>query len=213
MSGGTTWVGYDYEAAYGTPATYTAVVTYTNPGTVIDTATAAATLAVADVWLIHPGIPDLSMRLDKVTNLGDRVRPVKRGIFEPYGRDLPIVVTDGRRKAVQSSLTIRTRTLDELAALVALTADAAVLLLNIPLALGWGLAHEYVSLGDLAESREVQTGDDPYRLNTAPYLVVARPVGGSQAQRTYADVLAEAATYQVVRDQHTDYSDVLAPTL
>lgn len=181
--------------------------------TITDTLASVITLPCADVWLVHPGIPNLSMRLDKVTSLGDRARPVKRGIFEPYGRSTPLVVTDGRRKAVQATLTVRTRTLDELGALVALTSDAAVLLLNVPVSLGWGLANEYVSLGDLVESREVDIGADPYRVVSGPYLVVSRPVGGSQAQRTYADVLAEAATYQDLLTQRATYLEVLAPTV
>jgi len=212
MLGFLTWVGYDYEAPYGAAVTYTAVVTYTNPGTIVATLTDTETLPVPDVWLVHPGIPALSMMLAKVTNLGDRTRPVNRGVFEPYGRETPLVVTDGRRKAAQASLQIRTQTISELGAFQALTSDAATLLLNVPTDLGWGLSNEYVSFGDLGESREVQTGNDPYRLHTVPYLVVGRPVGGSQAQRTYADVIAEAAAYQQVLDMRLRYLDLLAPT-
>jgi len=209
---GTAWVGYDYEAPFGASVMYSAVAQYMNPGFFMDTLADTVTLAVADVWLIHPGIPALSMMLPKVKSLGDRSRPVSRGIFAPYGRAEPIVVTDGKRKAVQATLVIRTRTLDELGALVALTADAAVLLLNVPESLGWGVSYEYISLGDLMEARETETGDDPYRLISGPYHVVSRPVGGSQSQRTYADVLAESATYTVVLADFTDYIDLLAPT-
>lgn len=210
---GTTWVGYDYEAPFGAYVTYKASVTYTNPGTIVETASDSVALAVVDVWLIHPGIPALSMRLDSVKSLGERVRPTSRGIFEPYGRETPLIVTDGKRKAVQAQLAIRTTTLDELGALVALTADSAVLLLNVPYALGWGVANEYISLGDLVESREVETGDDPGRLISGPYHVVSRPVGGSQSQRTWATVLAESATWQDLMNTRATWSEVLAPTL
>jgi hypothetical protein len=206
---GTAWVGYDYEAAYGANVTYTAVVT--SSGSVVQTVSASATLTVGDVWLIHPGVPSLSMMLAKVTSLGDRVRPVNRGVFEPFGRPTPLVVTDGTRKAVQASLTIRTRTLEELAALVGVLADSATLLLNVPVSLGWGVANEYVSIGDLVETREVETGNDPCRIFTAPYLVVSRPVGGSQSQRTWADVITENATWQVVLDKYASWLGVLAP--
>jgi len=180
--------------------------------TTADDLTAAATLAVTDVWLIHPGVPDLSMRLAKVKSLGDRTRWVNWGVFQPFGRPTPVVVTDGRRKAVTAQLVIRTRTLDELDALVALTTDAAVLLLNVPASLGWGVTNEYISLGDLTESREA-FASFPTRVLSAPYLVVSRPVGGSQSQRTYADLLTECATYQAVMDLYDTYLDALAPTV
>jgi hypothetical protein len=210
---GLAWVGYDYEAPYGASVMYSATVTYTNPGTIVESASAWVTLAVVDVWLIHPGVPALSMLLAKVKSLDGRTRPVNRGVFQPFGRTNPIVVTDGRRKAVQSQLVIRTRTLSELDALIALTDDAAVLLLNVPASLGWGVSNEYVSLGDLVESREADRfAGLPSRIMSAPYLVVSQPIGGSQSQRTYADVLAEAATYQDVLNTRATYLELLAPT-
>lgn len=212
LAGSLVWVGYDYECEYGQTLTYAATVTYNNSGVIVVNLSTTATLAVVDVWLVHPGVPALSMRLASVKGLGDRTRPVSQGVFAPYGRRDPIVVTDGRRKAVQSQLQIRTASLAELAALVALVDDAATLLLNVPASLGWGLSAEYVAIGDLVEGREIDTGSDPWRLFTAPYLVVGRPVGGSQSQRTYATVLAEAATYQDVLNARATYLELLAPT-
>jgi hypothetical protein len=210
---GLAWVGYDYEAPYGSSVTYTATVTYTNPGTIVESASALSALDVSDVWLIHPGVPALSMLLAKVKSLDGRLRPVNRGVFQPFGRANPIVVTDGQRKAVQSQLMVRTRTLDELAALIALTDDAAVLLLNVPASLGWGVSNEYISLGDLTESREADKfAGLPSRIMSAPYLVVSRPIGGSQSQRTWADVLAESATWQDVLNTRATYLELLAPT-
>lgn len=212
LVGSTVWVGYDYEAPYGDPVTYTATVTYLNPGMVVAVVMATTTLAVSDVWLIHPGIPSLSMVLSKVKALGDRARPVGRGVFQPFGRADPIVVTDGRRKAVQSQLSIRTSTLGELEDIIALTADAAVLLLNVPGALGWGVGAEYISLGDLSEVRETSLAAYPCRLISAPYLVVARPIGGSQSLRTWVDVMAYDATWADVLSGRATWLEVLAPT-
>lgn len=177
---------------------------------VTDTPTDTATVDVTDVWLIHPGVPDLSVKLN-LRPLPERVRTVNRGIFTPYGRALPIVVTDGRRKAAQTALATRTDTLEELAALQALTTDTAVLLLQIPATLGLGVTSEYISLGDLTESPVTNVSADQKRLISGPYLVTSRPVGGSQSQRTYADLMAECATYQAVLDLYDTYLDVLAP--
>lgn len=210
---GSAWVGYDYEAPYGALQTYSASVVYDLSGTpTTDVATDTATVDVTDVWLIHPGVPDLSMRLDRIKAFGDRIKPVARGVFEPFGRSLPIIVTDGKRKAVQSQLVFRTRTLDETAALVALTADAATLLLIVPESLEWGIGAEYISLGDLPVARDSNVAADPDRVVAAPYLVTSRPIGGSQSQRTWADLMAECATWQDVMDMYPTWLDVLAPT-
>jgi len=40
--------------------------------------------------------------------------------------------------------------------------------------------------------------------------VVDRPAGGTQAQRTYTDVLATYATYSAVRTKYATYSALLA---
>ena len=196
----------------GTPHASTSTSAATASSTTTETPTGAALMAVVDVWLVHPGVPDLSMRLDSVKSLGDRTRPVNRGIFTPFGRTMPLIATDGKRKAPQSQLVIRTRTLAELVALQALTEDAATLLLNVPEALGWGQGAEYISLGDLVESRPVEIGDDPERLVSGPYQVTSRPIGGSQSQRTWVDLMAECATWQEVMDRYDTWADALAPT-
>lgn len=181
-----------------------------NPaGIVTDTVTGAATLAVTDAWLVHPGVPGLSVKLNKITGLAPRVSVVNRGVFQPYGRKTPIVVSDGRRKAPTSQLQVRTSSLAEKTAMNALLDDASVLLLNIPASLGWGVANEYVSLGDVEEARQLDEGADPYRVWTAPYQVVDRPIGGSQSTRTYADVLAVYGTYQTVRSGYSTYGNLL----
>lgn len=212
LMAGTTWVGYDYEAPYRDTLTYNAAITYLNPGTVTDIIATGTYLPVGDIWLVHPGVPALSMLLGDVQSLGTRLRPVNRGIFAPYGRTDPIVVTDGQRKSPQATIVVRTTTLEQLSALIALTADASVLLLNIPVSMGWGVGAEYISLGDLVEAREVNSGPDTARLTSGPYQVVSRPVGGSQSQRTWADVLAESATWQDVLTMRATWSEVLAPT-
>lgn len=214
FDGATTDTGsliYDWA---GTPDGSTSTERAFGSGATTDTPTATATVAVSDVWLIHPGVPDLSMLLDDVKSPDDMTRSVDRGIFTPYGREMPIIVTDGKRKAVQSQLVFRVRTLEQIAAFNALTSDAATLLLNVPESLGWGQGADYISLGDLVESREVpEDGSDPWRNLGGPYMVTSRPIGGSQSQRTYADLLAECATYQAVMDLYDSYLDVLAPTV
>lgn len=209
LTGGIALV-YDYEAPYGMLVTYSVTVRNAAGGTVAS-GVAAATLAVPRPWLVHPGVPSLSVELPKVKALAERTRKVNQGVHEPLGRAMPIVVTDGRRKAVTSTLTVRTRTLLELDRLTALLDDTSPLLLNVPATLGWGVTAEYVAVGDTTESRDLDVGADPYRLWTFPYMVVAAPVGNVQAQRTYANVVAEATTYTQVLEQSPTYLAVIAP--
>lgn len=202
---------YDHEAPFGVRVTYTAT-TRTSAAATIATSSASTSVDVMVPWLIHPGVPSLSMPLRSIKTFGTRVRAVNAGVFQPYGRSTPIVVTDGRRKAPTGQVELRTQTLDELTALIAILDDTATLLVNIPATLGWGVTSEYWHIGDLSEAREVEVGADSYRAITAPYLVVAAPEGGSQGQRTWADVLAQNTTWQGVLDRYPTWLDLLAPT-
>ena len=176
---------YDYEAPFGAPVRYSS---QESPATV----SAEVTVDEQRVWLIHPGVPALSMPVN-VAEFGKRSRPVARGVHRPMSRRYPVVQTDGRRKAAEAVLELNTFTLSERAAFETLTDDAATLLLNVPAGFGWGVGAEYVDLGDLDEERLIIWAGQPRRLQTLPYLVVDRPVGGSQAERTLAD-LAEFAS-------------------
>jgi hypothetical protein len=102
ISGGTGLV-YDYEAPYGQAVTYSSVET---PGNV----TAPVTVAVSQVWLIHPGTPALSTPIDlRVGALDDETLPVRQAVYWPLGRSTPVVIGDGARKLAQSSLGHRDR--------------------------------------------------------------------------------------------------------
>ncbi|HEX5543676.1 MAG TPA: hypothetical protein VFX60_19335 [Micromonospora sp.] len=204
LDGSGTWVGYDYESWFGEPSTYTAT-------TAAGTLTAGpVTLDVDKIWLRHPGVPSLSMEID-FQGEGEPVRPVNQAILEPLNRRAPIVVTDGRRRAKRDTITIRTKTDDEAAALLALLDDVAVLLLDLPISKNYGMdRHQYLALGDLRQARlRPDYYPHPWRIWTAPYIVVDRPAGGLQSERTYASVLADLATYTAVRTTYGTYTDLL----
>lgn len=179
ISAGTALV-YDYEAPFGQPVRYSTVET---PGTL----SAAVTVAEPAVWLIHVGVPALSRRV-RIIDVPQRARPVVRGIHTPMGRRYPVVQTDGQRKAAEYTLTVRTDDDDERAALDDLLDDAGTLLLNVPAGKGWGVGAEYVSVGDSTEARRADWGAYPLRDWLLPCTVVDRPVGGTQAERTLADL-------------------------
>lgn len=200
------WVGYDYESWFGEPATYTAT---TGAGSLT---TSPVTLDVTRPWLRHPGIPSLSMEIDFQGD-GAPVRPANLTVLEPLGRRSPIVVSDGRRKSKRGTMTIRTHTLVEMSALLGLTDDLSVLLLDVPPGMEFGITHEYRALGDLTEDRlRPDYYRHPWRIWQMPFTVVDRPAGGLQAQRTWVDVLDEAPTWAALIGMYETWTDVLTGT-
>jgi hypothetical protein len=192
---------YDYEAPYGSPVSYSTVE---DPASV----SAQVTIDVAEVWLVHPGVPELS-RPVTVAEFGPRSYAAERGVFRPMGRRYPVVHTDGQRKAAEYMLTLRTDTLTEYAALMSLTSDMGDLLLNVPESLGFGITAEYVSVDTLVESRFMEYAADRHRYWDLPCTVVDRPAGGTQAERTYADLLV-FSSYADLQAAYGDYQSLLS---
>lgn len=205
LDGSGSVVLYDYESWFGGSTTYTATTT---TGTATST---TVTLDVADIWLRHPGVPSLSQKVD-FQGEGNPTRPVTQAVLEPLGRANPIVVSDGQRKSKRGDLTLRTKNDAEHTALLALVDDVTPLLLDIPASYNYGadLRHQYLAIGDLTQKRLMEDYyPHPWRIWNAPYIVVGRPAGGIQAQRTYATVLAAHATYQDVLTRYATYTAVL----
>jgi hypothetical protein len=190
---------YDYEAPFSAPVTYSTVETPAN-------VSAQVTLTAAKAWLVHPGVPALSVQVT-IAAVGARTRSVVRGVHWPMGRAAPVVQTDGMRKAAESSVDLYVPDEDSRAALETLTADAGVLLFNVPATLPWGLPAAYISVGDMVETRAVRYLGQPDRTVTLPYQVVDRPVGGTQAERTLAD-LAGYGTLAALAAQYGTLFDV-----
>lgn len=203
ISGGVALV-YDYEAPYSVPVSYSSLE---SPAT----SSGQVTLGVGQVWLVHPGVPSLSMPVDfRAGSLDEETWDVNQGSHWPMGRDTPVVQTDGARRAPASSVTVAIDSAADLAALRAVTADAAVLLLNIPADMGLQFDTCYVAIGAIKNKRVTDIGGDPYRAVELPIQVTDAPVGGTQAQRTYVDVLAGFATYAAVSAKYPTYLALLA---
>lgn len=194
---------YDYEAPYGAAVTYSTVETPANvSGSVI--------VPADSVWLIHPSVPDISMPVElRAGSLMQEEWGVEQGVFWPMGRRTPIVQTDGIRKAASSSVTVAIDTLLDLQRLRALTQDAAILLLNIPDTLNYGFDTCYIAVGTIRNARTSDIGSDPYRAVEMPFQVVDRPAGGTQADRTYVDLLSYP-TYSALQAAYPTYAALLA---
>jgi hypothetical protein len=182
LTGGTVTV-YDYDPPFGQPVTYTSLETPAN-------VTTPVTLDASWVWLIHPGIPSLSIPVDfRAGSFAEETWTASQAVFWPMGRSTPVVIGDGSRKSAQSSMTVALPTLNDLAKLRALLADGSPLFLNVPPSLGLGIDTTYIAPQDVKVRRISTIGTDQNRDVEIPYLVVARPAGGSQSTRTFADLL------------------------
>ena len=194
---------YDYEMPYGLSVTYSSLE---SPGTV----SAQVTAAESQIWLVHVGVPALSVPVElNADSFAEEEWGAEQGVYWPLGGEFPIVHTDGQRKAPASSVVVRTHTLDELEAVRTLLSDMGTLLLNVPVSLGLGVDACYVAVGPVRNRRLVNIGGDPNRVIPLPYQVVDRPVGGSQAQRTLVDLLAYP-TLGSLQAQYPTLLDLLA---
>ena len=177
-----------------------------DPGTV----SGEVTVDVGDVWLIHPGVPALSQPVELFAgSFEDEQWPVQRGVHYPMGATSPVVQTDGSRKSLESSITVAVESLQELAAMRALLRDASVLLLNIPGSLGWGVDTAYISVGQVRNRRVTGVAADALRALELPFIVVDRPVGGTQSERTYTSLLV-FSSYDDLAAAYGSYADLLA---
>lgn len=194
---------YDYEMPYGDPIQYsTSEDTSANSGEVV--------VLTDDVWLIHPGIPDISVLIELAINsLDDEDHPVREGKFSPMGRENLIVVTEGTRSGIESEIIVATDTLAQAQAIRTLISDAGVLLFNPPASMGLGFERAYIAVSNVTISRPSSIGSDPHRLVRMPFSVVDRPAGGSAAERSYAD-LFDYPTYADLAAAYPTYFDLLA---
>jgi hypothetical protein len=193
---------YDYEMPFGQLVSYTSVESPT-------TISASVSVTPSSAWLIHPGIPSLSVPI-RIGEMSERKRPVQRAVLYPMSRLYAWTATDGQRKAAEYTLTLYTPDDVTRANFNALIDDAGVLLLNVPAGNAWGVGAEYVSVGDTVEQRPVKILAVSDRMFQLPIVVVDRPSGGSQSQRAWTDVVAAYGTWADVKTHYATWSSVNA---
>lgn len=195
---------YDYELPYGLAASYSSIE---SPATT----SAQVTVDESRVWLVHPGVPDLSIPIEfRIDSFDAEDWDVDEGVFYPMARSSAVVQTPGVRRSAESSFTVAVSSQDELRALRDILTDTSSLLLNVPVSLGIGVDACYIAVGKVRNARPSNIGTDPLRDVVLPYRVVDRPAGGSQSQRTYTDILAGYASYAAVQAQYPSYLALLA---
>lgn len=200
------WVGFDYEAPFNVPVTYTAT---TETGATVTTPT--RTLFVASPWLIHPGIPELS-RAVTVMEISDKTTSVNQGVHYPLGRSNPIVISDGVRRGSSFTVTMKTVSQYEAQSLNALLADASVLLLQVAYPFTGIGNYWWVSVGEVVTSTLSRDYGDSSRKWVLPCTITDAPVGLLQAVYTYADLQAEYPVYSDVKANFATYRDLVTDT-
>jgi hypothetical protein len=199
------WVGYDYEMPYNAPVMYTVTpLDLSTPVTVN-----AAALPVTQAWLVHPGVPSLSVQIigfHEDTTRGSDTGEAQHVIL---GRASPQIITDGQRKSQSYTASVRTTTEAQNAALRAILDGSVPLLLQVVYTFTTASRWEYLSIGHVDERRISEQFGDPKRQFVFQATVVDRPAGGIAAQRTWADLLGEAGTWQDVLNKYTTWTGAL----
>lgn len=202
------WVGYDYEMPYGQDVTYTEVPDdASTPGSA-----AAPGMDITQSWLVHPGVPNLSQPINRVM-LGDDEGDSGATLHEPLGREFPIQITDGTRKAESSTLSFRTETTTDAANIKALIKDTTPLLLQMVYDFTDESLYKYISLGKLTRNRISSQFGDPRRVWTIGTTDVDRPAGGIAAERTWGDVVTDDVTWQDLLNDFATWTGVVTGIL
>lgn len=195
---------YDYEMPLGQLVSYT---TLEVPGvTSLQTSVDAPR-----PWLVHPGVPDLSVQLGTFMpgSFTKRTRPVTQGVFQVMSRENPVVVTDGVRKGIQSSFSVLVTNANDLDAIDTILSGAATLLLNISPSLGFTFPTCYIAVGPVDYQPMQDKVFEQQFTVVMPFTVVDRPAGGSQAQRTWVDVIAAYGSWNAVMAAYRTWQDEL----
>lgn len=190
------WVGFDYEAPFNVNVHYVA-----NPDVGTNATSSTVKLDPDAPWLIHPGIPDLSVPLD-MAPLGDRTRSTNQGVHQPLGRADAVVITDGVRRLPTFDLTCYTHTLLDYDAMGALIGDASVLLLQISYPNMGRTFYGWVSIGDTTDSDMSGYWHDYNVRWTLPCTSTSAPAGLLQSQWTLGDLAANFATLGDIKNTY-----------
>lgn len=126
---------------------------------------------------------------------GDEVRRSDANLFDIFQSETPADLY-GRRKRLDGSLTILSKTLASADAVHALFTAGGPLMVQMPAVYGWTDA--FIQPGDLSKSYIAPDQRLPYRRWEVPFTIVDRPTGPKQgtADANWCALADEFATYQ-----------------
>lgn len=195
LSGGV-FLGYDYEAPIGLPVDYVATA-YTDPDTVLAiSAPSTVTWTTENDWLKDPLEPARNIEV-LVSDMSEYAYDTPTGIHTVLGRPDPVTIGEVRRAAT-GTLTLTTLTREDRDRLHYITASGHVLLFQSSQESGVGSM--YIALTGVTETRVANLRPSPERQWAIGYQEVSAPVGDPASFLTWADVVAQYATWQAVAD-------------
>lgn len=133
---------------------------------------------------------------------GQETRRADANLFDVYQSEVPADLY-GRRKRLDGSFTIFSKTLAASDAVHALFTAGGPLLIQMPAVYGWKDA--YVQPGDLVRDYIAPDQRLPYRRWSVPFTVVARPIGPKQG--------TPLANWCALQDQYATYAALTAAGL
>lgn len=210
IDGGTTWTAvrgaasvtvpttpsqettfYDYEVARGVTPRYRArtqaldlelVATLVSADSAVSI---AAVVAATGWWLKDPLAPGLNMVIDVVPGFSFR-RKQPQSVFEPIGRTVAVVVTDGPR-GIEGTLDVWVKDSARYAKLQALVTGGRVLWLEDPFGRAWYVMFGAATEWSLLRAQPLNTETTPIRhIHTVslPFIEVGSPSGDTVAAGT-----------------------------
>lgn len=144
--------------------------------------------------LCGPQAPDLIW-----VGFGEFTRQTDANLFGIYGSETPADIY-GRRKRMDGSLQIFSKTLVARDQVEALFTAGGPLQLQMPAIYGWPDA--YIQPMDLTEAYIAQDQRLPYRLWSAPFTIVTRPTGPQQG--------TECANWCKIAEVYPTFADLTA---
>jgi hypothetical protein len=199
---------FDMEAPLDEAVYYTATQA-APPGAETATSNTVTVPSNGFSYLIHPGKPTLSCRLDHVQSLDVMGRKARVGLFNVLGRPTPVAVTDMRSTAT-GTLLATTWSANEAQTIRNVTADGSVLLLQTPAQADLG--NLYIAVGDVSEARISSAYMLTERRFTIPFTVVDRPFGLAVVAEGYRwlDVFTSYGDWETFYDAANTWYEVLS---
>lgn len=199
-------------------------------GTVSATPTAAsvdyrettlATLTIDEAWLLHPSSPSLSVSIDanvwrdeglnvNIESSQQFSAKSSQTLHYPIGRARAVAISHGNRLDDEWVLVLTAPRTEEVLAVQAIVRDQTPLLLRSPESFGWGLPDGFYAVGDVETTRPFAPLSFEERLISLPLTPSDPPVVTQAPERTYADLLLEAASYSELLSLYDTYTDLLS---
>jgi hypothetical protein len=175
---------------------------------------------VDEAWLLHPSSPSLSVSIDANTWRDDglnvaiesaqsSVARSAQTLHYPIGRPRAVVIGHGNRLDDEWTLVLTAPRLEDRDAVSAIVRDQTPLLIRSPLSFGWDLPDGFYAIGDVTSDRYFAPLLFTERRISLPLTPSDPPVVRQGSERTYGDLLLEAASYSDLLAMYDTYTDLL----